>query len=268
MTLLAIDIGNTRLKWALYADTRLNQKPIKQGAVFLEQLASLIEEQWQGIDEPAFIVGSCVASQSIQSSVDEQLAELWGNAPPPLWIKVKQNQCGVTNGYDHPARLGVDRWVALIGAKKYLFEQNYTNLPAIVVMIGTAVTVDAMDSDGNFLGGLIMPGHGIMLNALQKGTAGLHVPTGEVTSFPTNTSDALSTGGTYAIVGAIERMSINLQQRTGQEPKILLTGGAAWKIASSMIKPAELIESLIFDGILSVAEHIYSKRNNLISHSS
>ena len=257
MTLLAIDIGNTRLKWALYSDTSLGQTPLFQGAIFLEHLESFAEQQWQSLPEPAFIIGSCVAAPSVQASVDEQLAELWPRLTP-WWVKVKQHQCGVTNGYDHPARLGVDRWVALIGAKKHL-QQKKQNLPAIVVMIGTAVTVDALDAEGNFIGGLIMPGHGIMLSALQKGTAGLHVPTGEVVPFPTNTSDALSTGGTYAIVGAIERMTINLQKHTGQTPKIFLTGGAAWKVADSMTKPAQLIESLIFDGILSVAEYLQKK---------
>lgn len=258
MRLLAIDIGNTRLKWALYSDTSVGQNPLAQGAIFLEHLDSLAEQQWQNLPKPTHVIGSCVAAPSAQAAVDEQLAEHWENLSS-LWIKVKQHQCGVTNGYDHPARLGVDRWVALIGAKKRLL-QKQQNLPAIVVMIGTAVTVDAMDAEGNFLGGLIMPGHGIMLNALQKGTAGLHVPTGEVVPFPTNTSDALSTGGTYAIVGAIERMTINLQTHTGQEPKIFLTGGAAWKVAASMTKQAELIESLIFDGILSVADHLLNKK--------
>ncbi|MGL4667220.1 MAG: type III pantothenate kinase [Saezia sp.] len=258
MKLLAIDIGNTRLKWALYSSTSLGQAPLLQGTVFLEHLEHLSEQQWANLPEPTHIIGSCVAAPSAQAIVDEQLAEQWEHLSP-LWIKVKQRQCGVTNGYDHPARLGVDRWVALIGARKRLL-QKQQNFPAIVVMIGTAVTVDAMDCNGDFLGGLIMPGHGMMLNALQKGTAGLHVPTGEVVPFPTNTSDALSTGGTYAIVGAIERMTVNLEKHTRQEPKIFLTGGAAWKVANCMTKPSELIESLIFDGILSVADYLLKKK--------
>ena len=62
--------------------------------------------------------------------------------------------------------------------------------PVLAVMVGTAVTVDAIDQDGRFLGGLIMPGFGLMYRALESGTAGLKVPTGEVRDFPTNTSDA------------------------------------------------------------------------------
>jgi type III pantothenate kinase len=124
----------------------------------------------------------------------------------------------------------------------------------IVVMVGTAVTVEAIDEKGRFLGGLILPGHGIMLRALESGTAGLHVPTGEVQLFPTNTSDALTSGGTYAIAGACERMVQHLRERTGMEPLCFMTGGAGWKMAPSMSIQFELVDNLIFDGLLSLSQ--------------
>jgi type III pantothenate kinase len=106
---------------------------------------------------------------------------------------------------------------------------------------------------GRFLGGLILPGHGIMLRALESGTAGLHVPTGDVRDFPTNTSDALTSGGTFAIAGAIERMVQHVRQRCGAEPVCYMTGGAGWKMAPHMSVQFELVESLIFDGLLVIA---------------
>ena len=120
-------------------------------------------------------------------------------------------------------------------------------------MVGTAVTVDALDADGRFLGGLILPGHGIMLRALEAGGAGLRVPTGEVRDFPTNTSDALTSGGTYAITGAIEHMHRQLAVRCGCAPHCIVTGGAGWKVAPVLDIPYELIDTLIFDGLLTVA---------------
>jgi len=114
--------------------------------------------------------------------------------------------------------------------------------------------VEAVDAEGRFLGGLILPGHGIMLRALESGTAGLHVPTGEVREFPTNTSDALTSGGTYAIAGAVERMVQHLRRRCGAEPVCYMTGGAGWKMAPAMATPFELVESLIMDGLLVIAE--------------
>jgi type III pantothenate kinase len=123
----------------------------------------------------------------------------------------------------------------------------------VVTMVGTAVTVDATDAEGKFLGGFILPGHGIMLRALESGTAGLHVPTGEVCAFPKNTSDALTSGGTFAIAGAMEKMVGQLHQTYGIEPFCVMTGGAGWKMAPSISAPFELVDNLIFDGLLEVA---------------
>jgi type III pantothenate kinase len=159
----------------------------------------------------------------------------------------------MTNGYDHPARLGADRWVAMIGARHRLLGRGISK-PCVVVMVGTAVTVEAIDETGRFLGGIILPGHGIMLRALESGTAGLHVPTGEVTDFPTNTSDALTSGGTFAIAGAVQRMVDNVTTHCGQTPACIMTGGAGWKMAPSMSVEVELVESLIFDGLLEIAQ--------------
>ena len=122
-------------------------------------------------------------------------------------------------------------------------------------MVGTAVTVEAVDPQGQFLGGLILPGHGIMLKALESGTSGLHVPTGDVVTFPTNTSDALTSGGTFAIAGAVHRMVAHRREHTGQEPTCIMTGGAGWKMAPSMGLSFELVDHLIFDGLLEIAAH-------------
>lgn len=249
MMLMLIDIGNTRLKWGMYQDGTFGAKPIAQGAVFLERMNELAERDWKHLPTPEHILVCSVASQAARNVVNEQL-EIWPILPE--WATVKASQCGITNGYTHPVRLGIDRWMALIGANKHLQACSYQG-PAIVSMIGTAVTVDALDGQGLFLGGIIMPGHGIMLNALRTGTAGLHVPTGNIRSFPTTTSDALTTGGIYAITGAIERMCTNLYNRTGQKPQIILTGGAAWKVIPHLTSPAKLMESLIFDGLMTVA---------------
>src|SRR5690349_4445542 len=151
------------------------------------------------------------------------------------------------------ARLGADRWVAMIGARHRMLARGAPR-PLVVVMVGTAVTVEAVDVEGKFLGGFILPGHGIMLRALESGTAGLHVPTGDVREFPTNTSDALTSGGTFAIAGAIERMVHHVRQRCGEDPVRYMTGGAGWKVEPHMAVGFELVESLIFDGLLVIAQ--------------
>ncbi|WP_423597651.1 type III pantothenate kinase [Roseateles sp. MS654] len=255
MSFLAIDIGNTRLKWALYASPQPGSPMLAHGAQFLENIEKLAEHDWAKLPAPpGSMLGSNVAGDALRHRVEEQL-ELWDIEP--RWVASSAQAGGVINGYEHPGRLGVDRFVALIGARHHVLARmrGQTPRPALVVMVGTAVTVDALDADGRFLGGLILPGHGIMLRALEGGTAGLRVPTGEVREFPTNTSDALTSGGNYAITGAIERMHRHLVKRCGQEPITLMTGGAGWKVSPALDIPHELIDSLIFDGLLALQAH-------------
>jgi len=250
MTFLALDVGNTRLKWALYDAPHAGAQLLAQGAQFLENIEKLADGDWCSLPAPRWVLGCVVAGDAVKRRVHEQL-ELWDVVPQ--WVVSSSAEAGLTNGYDHPARLGSDRWVAMIGARQRLLAQGPAR-PCVVVMVGTAVTVEAIDTQGRFLGGIILPGHGIMLRALESGTAGLHVPTGEVCDFPTNTSDALTSGGTFAISGAVQRMVDNLQRHCGQAPAVFMTGGAGWKMAPSMSTPCELVDSLIFDGLLEIAE--------------
>ncbi len=251
MTFLAIDIGNTRLKWAQYASPQPGATLLRHGAVFLETIDSLAESEWRSLPAPASMLGCVVAGEGVKRRVEEQL-EIWD--VEPRWVVSSSQACGVTNSYDHPSRLGVDRWVAVIGARYRVLAQGAAR-PALVVMVGTAVTVDAIDANGRFLGGLILPGFGLMLKALEMGTAGLKAPTGEAVEFPTNTSDALMSGGTDAIAGAIERMHRKLQVRTGQAPALIMSGGAAVKLAPIIELPFELVDTLIFDGLLQLQSH-------------
>jgi type III pantothenate kinase len=250
MTFLAIDVGNTRLKWALYEQPSPRAELVAHGAEFLENIDRLSEGPWARLPVPRHMLGCVVAGDAIKRRVQEQM-ELWDF--PPQWVVPSSQEAGLINGYDYPSRLGADRWVAMIGARQRMLAQGGPARPLVVVMVGTAVTVEAIDAEGRFLGGLILPGHGIMLRALESGTAGLHVPTGEVTPFPTNTSDALTSGGTYAIAGACERMVQHLRDHTHLEPMCIMTGGAGWKMAPSMSVQFELVDNLIFDGLLAMA---------------
>ena len=250
MTFLAIDIGNTRLKWALYAAPHPGAVLLEQGAVFLETIDELAERDWKRLPAPTSMLGCVVAGDAVRRRVEEQM-ELWDI--DPHWVVPSPHEAGLTNGYDHPSRLGADRWVALAGARSRVLAglpKDGKPRPALVVMVGTAVTVDSLDASGRFLGGLILPGFGLMLRALEQGTAGLRVPTGETVDFPTNTSDALMSGGADAIAGAVERQARRVQARTGVEPMLLMTGGAAVKLAPITDLPFETVETLIFEGLL------------------
>jgi type III pantothenate kinase len=255
MPFLAVDVGNTRLKWALYEAPTPGAALLAHGAEFLENIDKLAEGTWSKMPAPTRMLGCAVAADAVKRRVEEQMEELWD--VPAHWVVASAAEAGIINGYDHPTRLGADRWVAMIGARHRMLLAGPPR-PMVVVMVGTAVTVEAVDAQGAFLGGFILPGHGIMLRALESGTAGLHVPTGEVREFPTNTSDALTSGGTFAISGAIERMVQHVRAHCRQEPVRYMTGGAGWKMAPHLSLPFELVESLIFDGLLEIAQRRFT----------
>jgi type III pantothenate kinase len=251
MTFLAIDIGNTRLKWAQFAAPLPGARLLGHGAVFLETIDQLAEDEWHSLPAPGSVLGCVVAGEGVKRRVEEQL-ELWDIEP--RWVVSSRQACGVTSGYDHPNRLGVDRWVALIAARHRVLAAGRPR-PALVVMVGTAVTVDALDGEGHFLGGLILPGFGLMLRALEMGTAGLKAPTGEAVEFPTNTSDALMSGGSDAIAGAVERMHRKLVEHCREAPALIMTGGAAVKLAPATDLVFETVDGLIFEGLLQLQSH-------------
>ena len=103
MTFLALDVGNTRLKWALYDAPRVGGRLLAHGAQFLENIEKLAEGDWSALPAPAWVLGCVVAGDAVKRRVIEQM-ELWDVAPQ--WVVSSAAEAGLTNGYDHPARLG------------------------------------------------------------------------------------------------------------------------------------------------------------------
>jgi type III pantothenate kinase len=247
MSILTIDVGNTRLKWALFERFEPGLPPLQSGAVVHEEIDDLAANVWSALPAPTTMLGCIVAGEAVKRRVEEQLDKAWHL--PADWIVASGIQCGLTNGYDYPNRLGSDRWAAMIGARF-----KYGQKPIVVVMVGTAVTVEALTPEGLFLGGMILPGFGLMLEALENGTAGLRVYPGEVLDFPTNTSDALMSGGANAIAGAVERMVGKLAHYCQETPVVTVTGGAAPKLTPSLLVEHYLDEQLILDGLLCIGK--------------
>ncbi len=244
MTLLVLDVGNTRLKWGIYDAPRPGARLLAHGALVLEsigQLGALLAAQ----PRPQRAIGCAVAGAVVTARV---CAELGSVGLQCQWIAAQREQCGVRNGYTTPSLLGADRWAVLVGARQMLPGRDL-----LAISVGTAVTMDALTADGDFLGGMVMPGFGLMLRALEMGTAGLRVPEGHLREFPTNTSDALMTGGAMAIAGAASLMAQRMQRRLGQTPELLLTGGAAAKLAPALELPHRQVEHLVFQGLLCIA---------------
>jgi type III pantothenate kinase len=124
--------------------------------------------------------------------------------------------------------------------------------PCVVVYAGTVVTVDALDADGAFRGGLVLPGPRLMLQAIAERATALKVAPGRFHDFPTTTPDALASGAIQAVCGAIEQMRTQLR-RDDVVVKCYLTGGAAHEIAAHLTGPLEVVDNLVLEGVLVLA---------------
>ncbi len=238
--ILAIDAGNSRVKWGCFESGAWSIT----GAVARDEIDTLVTA-FRGIAAPSKIVISNVAAPEVAQKISGAIANF---SITPLWPRPEKNSGGVINGYADPRQLGSDRWAALIGARR---EQSG---PVLVVNAGTALTVDAMTASGAFLGGLIVPGVRLMMQSLTHGTAQAHADHGEFSVFPTNTKDAIYSGALNAALGAIERMRTALGRHTGLTPTCVVSGGAAAALLPHLTVPVRELPHVVLLGLVTIAE--------------
>ena len=235
---LAIDAGNTRIKWGIHDGARWRRQASLETARVSGLKAALARAP-----APRVIVISNVAG----AAVSEKLRRALPAAESVLWIKSERMQCGVRSSYAQPAQLGCDRWAALIGAYR-LF-----GAASVVVNAGTALTVDALTADGVFAGGMIVPGADLMRRALADNTAGLKLRPGAFSFFPDATGDAIMSGAINASCGAIERMARFLEEAGQVQPLCVLSGGGAALLAPHLILAVKVVDNLVLEGLLTIA---------------
>jgi type III pantothenate kinase len=242
--LLAVDAGNTRVKWGVYEiEVGKEATRLGGGVVPHDDVVRIFAE-----DVPRHVIASNVAGAHIASQLQEQCK--LNNAELHI-IASRAAQCGVTNSYRNPGQLGSDRWAALIGAHR-LGEGA-----KLVVMAGTATTVDALTADGAFLGGLIVPGVTLMRAALNRNTAQLGLEAGQFETFPQSTPDAIMSGAIQASAGAIERMYEELAAHSQSIPEVILSGGAAPDLLPRLPFPATVYEHLVLEGLAKMAAETF-----------
>jgi type III pantothenate kinase len=213
------------------------------------EIGSLAVRDWQNIPRPSRAVGVNVAGEAARVRVEGQLTR-WRLGMQ--WLTASAQACGVINRYAPPGQLGPDRWAALVAARLRALQADGEPQPVIVVNAGTAVTIDALDADGVFRGGVILPNMRLMLRALADNTAALKVPPGNYAEFPTNTADALYSGALQAVCGAIELARARLSTQ-GYPARCYLAGGAAPEIGPHLNAPVELVDNLVLEGVLALA---------------
>lgn len=235
--IIAIDAGNSRIKWGLHDGTRW----LDTGVLATADVAWLSEaaDEWPA---NAGVVICNVAG----SEVAERLSSLLAQRHAAIsFLHGSAAACGVRSTYERAGQLGADRWAALIGARAMFAGA------CLVVCAGTATTVDLLDAEGVFRGGLILPGFDLMRAALARNTAQLPLAEGVFCAEPRNTMDAIVSGCLQAQLGAIERMFSAIAADPGA--RCLLTGGAAERLAAHLKIPFQLVDNLILNGLVCFA---------------
>jgi type III pantothenate kinase len=159
---------------------------------------------------------------------------------------------GLTSGYLDPSLLGADRWLALIGA------WTLAHGALCVVDAGTAVKVDAVDANGQHLGGMIAPGIHMMREVLMNNTS--DIAKAAFNSTPSlagvlanNTIAAVSRGAVFALAGMADHACEVVEQTTGAPPKLFITGGDANMISGTMRAHGEIVPDLVLQGLAVIA---------------
>ncbi|OOZ39679.1 type III pantothenate kinase [Solemya elarraichensis gill symbiont] len=235
---LLFDIGNTRLKWALLKDgIMLQQQGLSHDAVNDDAISEIIAES--GCEQLYVANVTGVEIEQRLRSIARQLG-----ISEPVFIRTQSQAFDVTNAYDEPQRLGVDRWLAMVATRSICRQAFY------VIDAGSAVTIDAVDAHGQHLGGLIAPGFRNMMNALVHNTnlsTDEWAPPQQVVVLENNTQQAMLGGCAAAVAGLIS-------QQVPDDARLFLTGGDADWIAGLLDRDYELIEELVLLGVARYAE--------------
>jgi type III pantothenate kinase len=227
---LLFDVGNTRLKWGVLDNSHLS----RTGSISHEELqksgfSSLATRLPRKVDH---VLVSNVAGPGFATRLSSFVGIHCGNEVH--FAKSQRAAFEVRNAYRQPRRLGVDRWVAMIGARAEI------KTAICVVDAGTAMTIDAMDRHGQHLGGQIMPGLQLMTQSLQTETSDIGASSRSAPDagpgmkmFAGNTRQAVRAGTLNAVCGAIER-AVRAMRAEGLRPRIILTGGDASRILKQL----------------------------------
>ena len=234
---LLIDIGNTRIKW----QHRDEKNIILSGSILVENFMDIDFSTIKSIDK-------IIIANVNRSIILDKMREILNVFKCPIIEASTDSNEYLINDYEDIKMLGVDRWMAALGAWK-LYQRSL-----LIINAGTAITIDLIDLDqkdkAHFKGGMILPGIAISLGVLNNSTNLIDTEIGKNQYPSLNTKDAVTTGIMTSIQGAVNLVCRKLPSSL----PILLTGGDAnliyeqseddWK---SRIK---LEDDLIFEGLM------------------
>ncbi len=250
MSALLLDVGNSRIKWGVLKDGAIRRTGhISRDRIGDQGLGALTTRLPRRVET---VLVSNVAGTSFGTRLSGVVGMHCG--VDVHFARSRREACGVVNSYRQPRQLGVDRWVAMIGARAEF------QTTCLIVDAGTAVTLDALDASGRHLGGEIIPGVGLMAASLADETSDIPAvrrkaagDRGSLAMFANTTAAAVGQGALNAVAGAIERAARILCSEV-EEPVVVLTGGDASRILTSLDDAAEHRPHLVLQGLARILE--------------
>ena len=231
MSILLIDIGNSRIKWFFDTSATPITANTKPHAVshHQEDWLTILAHDWQTQIAPLECRISNVAHESVFNAVLSLLSQIY----PKLSIQKitpQAKHAGLKLTYDI-TQMGADRYAQLLGAQTIAKGQDH-----LVISAGTATTIDGVQADGQHVGGIILPSMDLMRKSLHQYTAKLPLAGGNVhpKQSPHNTLDALANGTHLATIGAVQAFMMRYMKHQGKDCAIVLCGGNAHLIATDL----------------------------------
>lgn len=243
---LLLDIGNTRIKWAVHTEQGLDeQQAIAHAGLSVAQLGTQV---FAPAGQVTQVRVSNVAGPAMAEQVRQAARDCWQLEPQFVVATASVTAAGrvLRNAYTEPANLGSDRWLAMLGA--HVLQPD----AALVVSVGTAMTLDAVSATGQHLGGMIVPGPDLMMSSLMRNTSDIatRAQQGQPGDafFADNTLGCVYQGSIHAAVALIEAAHARLQAQAGTA-RLLLTGGGAEPVQARLTVPVQRVPDLVLQGL-------------------
>lgn len=254
--ILDLDIGNTLSKWRL-KDSASNE--------IRSRGATWTSKEWHfGKDIPdlevveAIRISSVAEAAKLENLVDFLRSEV-GNVHVARSTRMAM---GVTNGYEEPSQLRIDRWLEVLAGYKLAGG-------CCVVDCGSAITIDFVLPGGRHLGGYVLPGLRLMKEILQLGTHNVAIdPDSEAEEmlFPgRQTNQAVNHGIYIAAVSAVNRLYLEICWREHAALPLLITGGDAQVISRGVHAPHAIWPDMVYGGLEACFPLTIAERAGLLS---
>ncbi|MDH3761255.1 MAG: type III pantothenate kinase [Gammaproteobacteria bacterium] len=243
--MILLDCGNSSLKAQLRASGRVRASfACAYRGDWSERL-----HHWMSDLDSERCYQSSVLDAVRQSRLDACLAEKFGE--DVIRFRSKARAGGVVNGYERPAQLGVDRWLAMIGATELVSDD------CVVIDAGSAITLDLLRADGRHLGGAILPGVNTSLRRFRQIFSHIDFDDpriGHCDQPGCSTEAAIQIDYPRDSIERLRELVSEWTQQLDPNASLLLAGGDAPRLQSRLERPCRIVPDLVFLGMCKLAE--------------